>query len=384
MSRVSLVSELLLPAICILCGAAGSVLVWGGESEDRVALNRQLEKFRALDDEQQQAVRRSFADFSAQSETRKSAINSVHRTVQQDPALRATIESYYTWWSALDQSEWDAFQEMNAEDRLTFARSRMNTEPDPAKQIVVEFPGPVSSRLPPLHMTFEEFGRIIAEALENTERPQSLQDEMRELSTEQHRTLRLALWVFETFPNQRDASEAERRGKLLHSAVRNNVSDTVWKARFKATLESLSGKPYERGWMFMTLLSVLSTATTTLGEDLHDQFPVTDQQIKDAFASLEDKELQQSLMTMPADEARTRLQFLAQSMGDRTPEEQLLIRYIRFAKDREKILRFTTFGFGGPGQFEPDRAGGKGGPREGRRDEGRRSRDDDHNDQREQ
>lgn len=383
MSRGSLISEWLLPLVCILCGAAGSVLVWGSESEDRVALNRQLGKFLALDDEQQQAVRRGFADFSAQSETRKAVINSVHYTVQQDPALRATLESYYTWWSALDQSEWDAYQEMNTADRLTFARSRMNTESDPAKQIVVEFPGPVSSRLPPLHMTFEEFGRIIAEALNETERPQSLQDELQALSSEQHRTLRLALWVFETFPNQRDAGEAERRGKLLHSAVRNNVSDTIWKARFKATLESMSGKPYERGWMFMTLLSVLSTATVTLGEDLHDQFPVTDQQIKEAFASLEDKELQQSLMTMSADEARTRLQFLAQSVGDQTPEEQLLLRYIRFAKDRERILRFATFGFGGPGQFEPDR-NGKGGPGEGRRDEGRRSRDDDQGNRRNQ
>ncbi len=367
MSRVSLVSEWLLPVICILCGAVGSVLVWGGESEDRVALNRQLEKFRALDEEQQHAVRRSFADFNGQSETRKAAINSVHRTVQQDPALRDTLESYYTWWSALGQSEWDSFQEMNLEDRLTFARSRMNTEFDSAKQIVVDFPGPVSSRLPPLHMTFEEFGRIIGQAIADVERPQLLQGELQALSSEQHRTLRLALWMFETFRNQRDASEAERRGKLLHSAVRNNVSDTVWKARFKSTLESLSGKPYERGWMFMTLLSVLSTATMTLGEDLHDQFPVTDQQIKEAFASLEDKELQQSLMTMPADEARTRLQFLAQSVGDQTPEEQLLIKYIEFAKERERILRFATFGFGGPGSFQPDRDRGPGGPRSGRR-----------------
>ena len=363
MNRVSLVSEWLVPGVCILCGAAGGVLVWGGQSEDRVALTQQLEKFRALDSEQQHSVRLSFADLNAQSESRKAAINSVHTTVQKDPALRDTLERYYTWWSALNQSEWDAFQEMNPADRLSFAQSRINAHSDPSKQIVVKFGGP----LPPLHMTFEEFGRIIGEALSDLEKPPSLQDELNALSSEQHRTLRLALWIFDNFKNQRDPAAAERRGKLLQSAILNNVSDQAWKTRFATTLEANSGKPYGQGWVFMTLFSILGTATMTLGEDLHEEFPVTDQQIKDAFASLEDKVLQQSLMTMPAEEATTRLQFLGQTAGDQTPEEQLLVRFIDFTKERERILRFATFGFGGPGSLPPDLDGGRGGPRGGRR-----------------
>jgi hypothetical protein len=361
MKPASLLPEWLIPAASLLIGAGAALSVWGGRSDKHIELQQQLAKFLALDEEQRHDVRLSFADFKAQSDSRKTDIESVHDAVQKDPILREAMERYYRWWSSLDQHDWDAFQEMNSDDRLEFVRTRINAQADESKQIVVEFLGP----LPPLHMTFEEFGKILRDALASVEKPDALQEELEALDSERHRTLRLALWIFEDFKTSEDPQEKERRGKLLQAAVLNHVSDTTWKDAFTSIHRSLSGKQFESGWLFMTLFSILSAGTVTLGEELHDEFPVTDEQVKDAFANLEDKELQQSLMKMSADEARTRLQFLVQTNG-RSPEQRLLIKYIEFATERERTFRRATFGFDGRGPFQPERDRGAGNPRNGR------------------
>ena len=367
MSVLSPVSSWILSAVCILTGVCAASLVWGMQSADRIELSSQLEKFVALNEEQRHAVRLSFADLNAQTASRQQKVVEVLTALRDEPALRQTLDRYYAWWSSLDQADFDVFQDMNSEDRLTFARLRMDPQEETSRKILIEFGGPVTSRLPPLRMTFDEFGRIIDEATRETERPPSLQSELNALSSDQHRTLRLAIWMFDNVRNQSDEAAGVRGGKLLRSAILKTVSDPAWKAQFEATAESVKGKPYERVWMITTLFSIVGKATIALGEDLRRQFPVTDEQIKDAFASLQDKELQQSLMTMTADAARTQLQFLAQTSTEPTPEEQLLVLYMDFAKMHEGILRFANFGFGGPGQFQPRREGGPGGPRDGRR-----------------
>ena len=64
--------------------------------------------------------------------------------------------------------------------------------------------------------------------------------------------------------------------------------------------------------MFRNLLVIFDQSTMTLGNRLTKQFPVSEEEIVSAFVSLTDKDRQHSLMVMPSDEARMRLEFLAQ------------------------------------------------------------------------
>ena len=107
----------------------------------------------------------------------------------------------------------------------------------------------------------------------------------------------------------------------------------------------------------MTIFSVLDKATLALGEDLRKQFSVTSEQMIEAFASLQDKSdsdksLQRSLMTMSPDEARKRLELLAQTQHARTPEEVLLTQYNEFLQKRQTYMR-RPFGMGGHGAGPP-------------------------------
>jgi hypothetical protein len=191
----------------------------------------------------------------------------------------------------------------------------------------------------------------------NEHRDETLRKELEQLKSDKHRALLLTLTLFERFSNPNLRRELEQPGDLLKAAMLRHIKDEAWMAKFRSMAQDLDRKPFGRAWMFMTASSILDKATIVLGDDLRKQFLVTSEQILAAFESLPnetdaDKSFKRDLMTMSSDEARKRLELLAQTSGTQSPEQQLVNRYNKFIRDRQRFLR-GQFGFGGPGMGSP-------------------------------
>ncbi len=384
MSFVRTAQAVLLPVICLIFGACLSIFMWGRSSDERAYLSKQLQEYQSLETEQKNNVRKSYALLKSMPARKQTEIEQIHQQTRANPELLQTINRYFEWWSSLSQAEWDSFEELSAEERLAFVKSRWrkSTETTP-EEIVVEFTGPSSVRMPTLQLSFADFWSIISETVPNEDRDDALRKELEQLKSDKHRSLLLTLSIFERFSNPNQRRELEQSGELLKAAMFRHIDDEAWLARFRSMVHDLDRKPFARAWMFMTASSVLDRATIVLGDDLRKQFPVTSEQIVEAFESLPDrtdadKSFQRALMTMPSDEARKRLELLAQTTRSQSPEQLLVNRYNKFIRDRQLFLR-RQFGFGGPGIGPPPVSGqgpGSERPREGdgllRRDPGRR------------
>ena len=384
MSLVRTVQAVLLPITCLLFGACLSIFMWGRSSDERAFLSKQLQEYQSLETEQKNNVRKSYAMLKSMPARKQTEIEQIHQQTRANPELLQTMNRYFEWWSSLSQAEWDSFEELSAEERLAFVKSRWRkpTEATP-EEIVVEFTGPSSVRMPTLRLSFADYWSIISETVPNEDRDDALRKELEQLKSDKDRALLLTLSIFERFSDPNQRRELEQSGELLKAAMLRHIDDEVWLARFRSMVHDLDRKPFARAWMFMTASSVLDRATIVLGDDLRKQFPVTSEQIVEAFESLPeqtdaDKSFQRALMTMPSDEARKRLELLAQTTRNQSPEQQLVNRYNKFIRDRQLFLR-RQFGFGGPGIGPPPASGqgpGSDRPREGdgllRRDPGRR------------
>ncbi len=384
MSLVRTVQAVLLPITCLLFGACLSIFMWGRSSDERAYLSKQLQEYQSLETEQKNNVRKSYAMLKSMPARKQTEIEQIHQQTRANPELLQTMNRYFEWWSSLSQAEWDSFEELSAEERLAFVKSRWrkSTEATP-EEIVVEFTGPSSVRMPTLRLSFADYWSIISETVPNEDRDDALRKELEQLKSDKDRALLLTLSIFERFSDPNQRRELEQSGELLKAAMLRHIDDEVWLARFRSMVHDLDRKPFARAWMFMTASSVLDRATIVLGDDLRKQFPVTSEQIVEAFESLPektdaDKSFQRALMTMPSDEARKRLELLAQTTRNQSPEQQLVNRYNKFIRDRQLFLR-RQFGFGGPGIGPPPASGqgpGSDRPREGdgllRRDPGRR------------
>lgn len=384
MSLVRTIQVVLLPTTCLLFGACLSIFMWGRSSDERAYLSKQLQEFQSLETEQKDNVRKSYALLKSMPARKQTEIEQIHQQTRANPQLLQTMNRYFEWWSSLSQAEWDSFEDLSAEERLAFVKSRWrkSTEATP-EEIVVEFTGPSSVRMPTLRLSFADFWSIISETVPNEDRDDALRKELEQLKSDKHRSLLLTLSIFERFSDPNQRRELEQPGELMKAAMLRHIDDEAWLARFRSMVHDLDRKPFARAWMFMTASSVLDRATIVLGDDLRKQFPVTSEQIVEAFESLPDKtdadkSFQRALMTMPSDEARKRLELLAQTTRNQSPEQQLVNRYNKFIRDRQLFLR-RQFGFGGPGIGPPPVSGqgpGPDRPREGdgllRRDPGRR------------
>jgi len=384
MSLVRTAQAVLLPIVCLLFGACMSIFMWGRSSDERAYLSKQLQEFQSLETEQKDNVRKSYALLKSMPARKQTEIEQIHQQTRANPELLQTMNRYFEWWSSLSQAEWDSFEELTAEERLAFVKSRWrkSTEATP-EEIVVEFTGPSSVRMPTLRLSFADFWSIISETVPNEDRDDALRKELEQLKSDKNRSLLLTLSIFERFSDPNQRRELEQPGELMKAAMLRHIDDEAWLARFRSMVHDLDRKPFARAWMFMTASSVLDRATIVLGDDLRKQFPVTSEQIVEAFESLPDrtdadKSFQRALMTMPSDEARKRLELLAQTTRNQSPEQQLVNRYNKFIRDRQLFLR-RQFGFGGPGIGPPSVSGQGPGPdrsREGdgllRRDPGRR------------
>lgn len=384
MSPLRTTQGAVLPITCMLLGTCISAFVWGRNSEDRTYLTEQLNKFQSLEAEQKNNVRKSYALLKSMPARKQTEIEQIHQQTKTNPELQETMNHYFEWWSSLSQAEWDSFEELSAEERLAFVKSRWrkSTEAIP-EEIVVEFTGPSSVRMPTLRLTFEDYWSIISKTVPNEDRDETLRKELEQLKSDKHRALLLTLTLFERFSNPGQRRELEQPGDLLKTAMLRHIKDEAWLEKFRSMAQDLDRKPFGRAWMFMTASSILDKATIVLGDNLRKQFPVTSEQILAAFESLPnetdaDKSFKRELMTMSSDEARKRLELLAQTSGTQSPEQQLVSRYNKFLRDRQRFLR-GQFGFGGPGMGPPpapgqppgsDRTRGGDGPP--RRDSGRR------------
>lgn len=384
MSLTRTTQAVFLPIICLFFGTCLSVFMWGRSSQERAYLSQQLQKFQSLGTEHKNNVRKSYALLKSMPSRRQSEIEQIYQLTQKNPQLLQTMDRYFEWWSSLSQAEWDSFEELSAEERLAFVKSRWgkSTKATP-EEIVVEFTGPSSVRMPTLRLSFSDYWSIISETVPNEDRSDALREELEQLKSDKHRALLLTLSLFERFSNPNQRRELEQPGELLKTAMLRHVNDDAWLAKFRAMVQDLDRKPFGRAWMFMTASSVLDKATIVLGDDLRKQFPVTSEQIVEAFESLPnktdaDKSFQRALMTMPSDEARKRLELIAQTISTPSPEQRLMSRYNKFVRSRQHFLR-GQFGFGGPssgpsqtlGQGPtPERSRGGDGPL--RRDPGRR------------
>ncbi|GEM_PF-757182 len=358
MSLQSRLKKFAIPLACLCLGAFGAVVVWGRGSDDREQLAGQLRKFQALNSEQQNTVLKSYSLLQGQPETRRAEIEEIFRATQQNPELKSTMDQYFVWWSGLSETDRDNFRsDLNPEEKLEFVASLRASQSTTTEEIIVEFPGPPSVRLPTLHLTFEEFWTIISSAIPPSRRNEKINSRLDQLSSNKHRALCLALGLFESFQGQGESRDLEDRGRLFSKVMLENIKDKAWTTKFHEMTQEIDRKPQARPWagpwLYMTLFTVLEKATLALGEDLRKQFSVTPEEMVTAFASLQnkseaEKSLQRTLMTMSSDEARKRLELLAQTDNAHTPEELLLTQYNEFIQKRQSYMR-RPFGFGAPG-----------------------------------
>ena len=355
-------TDVLIPGVCIALGSATAVAVVGSSSQEHALLNSRLAEYRELREDQRKMVKASFAEFSIQTDDRKREIIALYEAVQKDPKLKDGLEKYFAWWSSLSQSEWDSFPEMSREHQIGFAKARINKQTETEKTIVVDFADWGQTSLQPLHLTIDECGQIIADSLKDLQLPPEIADEVQQLKSSEHRSLALSLWLFERFRIDPDRDARRVQSEKIQKAVLANVSDAAWKAEFEQIIADNTEKSFFRFWILRNLLVILDQSTMALGNRLTKQFPVSEDEIIAAFVNLGDKSRQHSLMIMPSDEASTRLEFLAQSSRAQTPEQKLLVKFVAFARDRQRIIGAIIFGLGN----RPSQNGSGGQPPRGR------------------
>jgi hypothetical protein len=356
MSLIAFARKAIVPAVGLAIGCSSAVIFVGTSSEEHTLLKDRLNKFAALDAEQQKMVKASSAEFSLQTKDRQNEIIALNEAVQADPELNLALERYSDWWSSLSRSEWDSFPGMTREQQIAFAKARIDKRAESSAIVVVEFTGWGQTSLQPLHLTLDECESIINLSLHDVQIPGEVSAEINQLQSSEHRSLAYSLWLFDDFQHSTDRDALISQGEKILRSVLANVGDDAWRNQFKELIKENSDRRFFKYWVFQNILVILKQSTMALGNRLTRQFPVSEEEIVSAFVSLEDKERQHSLMTMPSDEARTRLEFLAQLNREQTPEQKLLVKFIAFARDRQRIVGAITFQLGGRQRQNDDTA----------------------------
>ena len=346
MSLLQFAKNIAMPTVGLAIGCAGAIAFVGASSEEHSLLKSRLHEFSDLDTDQQKMVKASYAEFSLQTQDRKSEINALNQAVQADPELNQALERYSDWWSSLSRSEWDSFPGMTREQQIAFAKARINKRADSSAVVIVEFTGWGQTSLQPLHLTLDECERIITLSLREIQIPDAVSAEVNQLRSPEHRSLAYSLWQFDEFQHSADRETLSLRSEKILKSVLANVSDDAWRMQFEKIIEENSDRKFFKFWELQNLLVILKQSTMVLGNRLTKEFPVSEDEIVAAFVSLEDKERQHSLMTKPSDEARTQLELLAQLNRAQTPEQKLLVKFMAFARDRQRLIGAILFQLG--------------------------------------
>ena len=183
-----------------------------------------------------------------------------------------------------------AFRRWVANSKLAFAKARIVTNrPKQKKRLSLILPTGDKHSLQPLHLTIDECGKIITDSLKDTEIPPEIADEVQQLKLPEHRSLALALWLFERFHIYSDRGKRVAQSEKILTAVLANVSDSAWKDEFEQIIADNSEKSFFRFWMLRNLLVIFDQSTMALGNRLTKQFPVSEDEIVAAFVNLETK-----------------------------------------------------------------------------------------------
>ncbi len=346
MNLLQFAKSMVIPATGLAIGCAGAVAVIGTSSEEHKSLKNREREFRSLDAGQQKMVKASYAEFALQTNDRKREIVALNNAVKADSELNRSLERYSDWWSSLSQSEWDSFPGMTRQQQIEFAKARINKRTESSTAVVVEFSGWGQTSLQPLHLTLDECERIITLSLQDLKIPDDVSAEINQLNSSEHRSLAYLLWLFDQFLHSTDREALVLQGEKIFEAVLANVSDDAWRIQFEKNIKENTNLKFVKVWIFQNLLVILKQSTLVLGNRLMKEFPVSDEEIISAFATMDDKERQHSLMTMPSEEAKTRLEFIAQLNRAQTPEQKLLVKFIAFARDQRRVIGAILFRLG--------------------------------------
>lgn len=339
--------------LMLLGAAVGGVCAygfWGGVSLDRQLLNEQLIKYQALSEEQRRLVRLSSEDLLAQSESRRAKVFELQGAVESEAGLSEVLERYSNWRRSLSREELDQYEQLEAAERLEFVRSRWQTESSRGSaELEIRFSDAYARRLPVLHISAVECWRLAGAIVPEEQRPEELRRELAELDTDALRGLCLVLWIFERVAAARENPE-QLRG--VDSSIRTardwlltEVSDSEWREAFRRSWGTVENRPWELGWLLPIVFTVLSESAEQLGEELLRSFPLRDEQLLEEFAAL-DVGKQRSLMQMPPSQARSQLQFLTREDTASNPQQRLVVKFARFAGERDQLLRTISFGIG--------------------------------------
>ena len=346
MSLIQSLKGIVVPFTGVALGGAFAVIVVGASSQEHTLLTARLDEFQNLKLDQQKLVKASHAEFSRQTEERRREIIALHNAVQENPELNTAMERYSSWWSSLSQAEWDSFPAMDREQQIAFAKARIDKRAGSAAVVIVEFSGWGQTKLQPLHLTFDECKRIVTLFLRDTPIPPDIATEVRQLRSIEHRSLAYSLWLFDQFQNSSDREALLQRSEQVLMSILENVQDEAWSEPFGQIVAEYSDRSFFKFWMCQNLLVILKESTMVLGNRLTKEFPVSEDEILKSFVSMDDKQRQYSLMVMPSNEARQRLEFLSQMNRAQTPEQKLLVKFISFARERERIIGAITFQLG--------------------------------------
>lgn len=336
----------LLAALCLLVGAGLAIATAGITTEERKSQKERLREFQALPPETQRLVRSNYALFQTLPASEQERLRQLSEMMQGSEELQKVADDYLEWWKSLSQSEYDEFRRMDESRQLDFVTQKWSRRLADQREVVVQFEGPDSVRMPPLTMNFDEIFQCLSKVYPEAERSEELSRDLQALKRVRHKALRLTLQAFEDFRSSpQPRGEIERRGQTFRQALLETISDEDWKQRFVSASDRFKGTAWGATWNFMHLFRILDQVTVALGEDLQKEFPVTSSQMIDAFAAIEDKSIQRSLMTMPVKDARVRLELIAQAAVIDSAEQQLLRKFQEFTRHRSSYMQLR-FGLG--------------------------------------
>jgi hypothetical protein len=345
----------LLAVVCLLAGAGLAMATAGIATEDRTSQQERLREFQELPPETQRLVRSNYTLFQSLPASEQERLRQLSEVMESSENLKTVAADYLEWWKALSQSEYEAFHKMDEAEQLAFVTRKWSRRLADQREIVVQFEGPESVRMPPLTMNFDEIFQCLSKVYPEADRSKELSRDLEALQRVRHKALRLTLQAFEDLRSStQPRSEIEQRGDAFRTALLETISDQEWKQRFVSLSDRFKSTAWGATWNFMHLFRILDQVTVALGEDLQKEFPVTGSQMIDAFASIEDKAIQRSLMAMPVKDARARLELMAQAAVIDSPEQKLLKKFQEYTRHRSSYMQMRFgFGSGGTGFFRP-------------------------------
>jgi gas vesicle protein len=331
-------------------GSASALLFLWRPDAGRQLLDERAAQYQELPEEQRHLVRLSYQDLKSQSAERQREVRAIHSVSRQDPQLARVIRRYSEWQQELPRTERNQYQQLDVAGRIDFVRRHWSTTvPNSAATMEIRFSDASARRLPPLRISASEFWQLASVIVPESQRPDSLRQELAEFHTDSLRALCLTLWIFERVNAARE-NPAQLKGvdegiRTARNWLLNEPRDTAWRNAFRESWQGVKNRPWEVSWLVRIVYPVLSEAAEELGQELLRNYPLSDSQLLDEFSSLTQNQ-QRELMTLPPALGRARLQLLTRADTAGTPEQRLVVKFAEFARNRDQLLRTIFFSIG--------------------------------------